>query len=124
MACDDQTVMNEMYRKDLRIKLDDWKIVDQDPDAEREPNSTHKNTCHSFSFNGGFPSRVAVSPVTGIKVVVWNSTLTPRGNVGGWDCERIDQLWVAMPVQGAKKIGPKLQMVEKARERMASKKCN
>ena len=33
-------------------------------------------------------------------------------------------LWVAMPVQGAKKIGPKLQMVEKARERMASKKCN
>ena len=129
LGCDDQTVINRMYLEDLQMKSA-WKIVGEPHGATSA--QTTSDSVNVAAVDGGqdgnstrqmdrvqhlekglhFPTRVGVSPVSGVKVFVWNSTLTPRGK-SAWNCEAIDQhgMWVAMPL-APKIITAKIRAIE------------
>ncbi len=122
LGCDDQSVMNKIYLEELQMTRDVWKIVDLDDG--RGAISALKNKCHQFSFGDGFPSRVGVSPKTGIKVAVWNTSLVVRGDGKTIrDCETFRQLWVAMPLVGPKEISAKKHGVDAARKTLSKKRA-
>ena len=113
LGCDDQTVMNKMYVENLRMKSK-WKIFDFTSTGERVQITSRINDININNKKKKlyFPNRVGVSPVTGVKVMIWNTTLTPRGTFA-WDCTAVDrrEIWVAMP-QAPKLIEAKIRAVQ------------
>ena len=116
LRCDDQTVINHMYAQDLQMQSK-WNIFDVTPEGELKVTATSAATAKIAARSSSktkvlyFPNRVAVSPVTGVKVVIWNTTLTPRGT-SAWNCTAVDrhQIWVAMPL-APKVIDAKIRVV-------------